>query len=71
VDAAATSPLGYSETASPEAPLKIGSAGIMVTGAISDSQAVNALPIGARALGKTTRRSSLERVGEREVVLRR
>lgn len=42
-----------------------GWAGIVVVGAIRDSVAVNALPIGVRALGTTARRSSIERNGER------
>ncbi|MGY3486373.1 hypothetical protein ACVW1C_004256 [Bradyrhizobium sp. USDA 4011] len=49
VDAAAASPLGYSETLSPEAPMVWTES--WFTGAVSDSQAVNALRIGVRAPG--------------------
>lgn len=50
--------------------VKNGWAGAVIIGAIRDSQAINALPIGVRALGTTARRSSAERAGQSGGVLR-
>lgn len=44
-------------------------AGLVVVGAIRDSWALDQLEIGVRALGTTARRSSIEREGQRGVVL--
>lgn len=50
--------------------VKNGWAGAVLIGAVRDSRALNALPIGIRALGTTARRSGQERVGERGGILR-
>jgi regulator of ribonuclease activity A len=47
-----------------------GWAGAVILGAIRDSAALDALPIGIRALGTTARRSSIERAGHAGVTLR-
>lgn len=50
--------------------VKNGWAGAILIGAVRDTQALNQLPIGIRALGTTARRSSTERAGQRGVALR-
>lgn len=47
-----------------------GWAGFVVFGAVRDSEALDGLPIGVRALGTTARRSSIVRAGERGTPLR-
>ena len=46
-----------------------GWAGVVVVGAVRDSEALDQLDIGVRALGTTARRSSIEHPGERGVML--
>ena len=46
-----------------------GWAGVVVVGAVRDSAALDRLAIGVRALGTTARRSTVEREGQRGVVL--
>ena len=47
-----------------------GWAGVVVSGAVRDSVALDALPIGLRALGTTARRSSVERSGQQGVAVK-
>jgi len=44
-------------------------AGAVLIGAVRDTMALDALPIGIRALGTTARRSNLERAGHRGLML--
>ena len=47
-----------------------GWAGALIIGAIRDSLALDELPLGIRALGTTARRSSVERAGQHDVMIR-
>lgn len=49
--------------------VEMGWAGLVVVGAVRDSRALDQLEIGVRALGTTARRSSIDREGQRGVVL--